>query len=118
VLSQSFTPWLTIDVEITDGAALIRLRGDLDITTGAAFSEHLAEIMQKRPERLIFDLAGVGIVDCAGARLLLSMAESLPDGQRPVIRSAGPLVRRVLEITGLDTRCTLDGPSSRAASAD
>jgi len=85
------------------------VRGNLDITVNGALSERLAEVMEKKPARLIFDLGGVEYIDCAAARALLAAARSLPDGQRPVIRSAGPLVRRLLAVTGLDAQCVLDG---------
>lgn len=113
MLSDEFTSSLTVAVNITDGTAVISFRGDLDITARSAVSEQLAEIMQKKPERLIFDLAGVGIMDCATARAIFSAARLLPDGQRPVICSANPLVRRLLELTDLDAQCTLDGQLHR-----
>jgi len=98
-----------VDAEIVDRTAVITVRGNLDITVNGALSERLAEVMEKKPARLIFDLGGVEYIDCAAARALLAAARSLPDGQRPVIRSAGPLVRRLLAVTGLDAQCVLDG---------
>ena len=104
---------MAVDAVITDGTAVVRLRGSLDITCSSALAEQLAEIMHpaaimaKKPKRLVFDLTGVDFMDCTAARVLLSATRSLPDGQRPVIRSANPLVRRLLQLTGLDTLCTL-----------
>ena len=117
-MPDGYASSVLVDVEITDGTAVIMVCGDLDITVNAALSERLAEIMQKKPARLIFDLGGVEFMDCAAARMLLSAARSLPDGQRPVIRSAAPLVRRLLAVTGLDTQCVLDGQDPADASAD
>ncbi|HEU5392931.1 MAG TPA: STAS domain-containing protein [Streptosporangiaceae bacterium] len=118
MLPDGYTSYGLVDVEVIDGTAVIMMCGDLDITVDAALSERLAEIMQKKPARLIFDLGGVEFMDCAAARTLLSAARSLPDGQRPVIRSAGPLVRRLLAVTRLDTQCVLDGQDLAGASAD
>jgi anti-anti-sigma factor len=118
VLPDEYASSLLVDVEITDGTAVITVRGDLDITVNAALAGQLAEIMQKKPARLIFDLGSVKYMDCACARVLLSAARSLPEEQRPVIRSAGPLVRRLLAVTGLDTQCVLDSRCAAEASAD
>jgi anti-anti-sigma factor len=118
VLPDGYASFPAVYVEITDGTAVITVCGDLDITVNDALAERLAEVMQKKPARLIFDLGGVELIDCAAARVLFSAARSLPDGQRPVIRSAAPLVRRLLAVTGLDTQCVLDGQDPADASAD
>jgi anti-anti-sigma factor len=118
VLPDGYASFPAVYVEITDGTAVITVCGDLDITVDDALAERLAEVMQKKPARLIFDLGGVELIDCAAARVLFSAARSLPDGQRPVIRSAAPLVRRLLAVTGLNTQCVLDGQDPADASAD
>jgi anti-anti-sigma factor len=118
IAPDGYASSVLVDVEITDGTAAITVHGDLDITVNAALSGQLAEIMQEKPARLTFDLGGMEFMDCAAARVLLSAARSLPDGQQPVIRSAGPLVRRLLAVTGLDTQCVLDGQDPADASAD
>ena len=61
----------------------------------------------QRPQRLVFDLTRVTFMDCAAARLIAGTDRWLPDGQRPVLRHPSAEVRRVLELTGLDTRCEL-----------
>jgi anti-anti-sigma regulatory factor len=40
-------------------------------------------------------------------RLIVRTRQLLPDGGRPVISRPPPVVRRVLQITGLDTLCDL-----------
>ena len=50
----------------------------------------------------------VGFIDCAAARLIASTGQFLPHNQRPVIRFPSPLVRRVLELTGLDDYCEIE----------
>lgn len=69
----------------------------------------MAQVRESAPQRLVFDLAGVGFIDCAAARLITGTGRFLPRGQRPVIRRPGPLVRRVLELTGLDAHCEIEG---------
>jgi anti-anti-sigma regulatory factor len=52
-------------------------------------------------------MAGVGFADCASVRLIVGTGRSLPEGSRPVISRPRPVVRRVLQVTGLDTLCDL-----------
>ena len=91
----------------TGGTVTVVLRGDLDVGTEGSLGQHLARITQNEPGRLIFDMAQVGFVDCASARLIVGTDRSLPEGVRPVIRGPRPVVRRLLQITGLDARCDL-----------
>ena len=90
-----------------DGTITIVLTGDLDIVNRSWLARHLAETMKRQPRRLVFNMAEVGFADSAALRLIVSAGRLLPDGGRPVIRHPPPLVRRVLQITGLDTLCDL-----------
>lgn len=75
----------------------------------AALSEQLADVKDKKPDRLIFDMAAVGFLECAAAGVMFCAARSILPGGKPVIRSPGPLVRTLLELTSLDTQCELAG---------
>jgi anti-anti-sigma regulatory factor len=46
------------------------LRGDLDLLETGGFLEQAALAVDDRTERLVFDLAGVAFLDCAGVRAL------------------------------------------------
>jgi hypothetical protein len=50
-------------------------------------------------------------MDCATARLIARTALFLPEGRRPVVQRASPLVLRVLELTGVAAHCEVDHPS-------
>ena len=52
-------------------------------------------------------MAEVSFADSAAVRLIVRTGQLLPDGGRPVISRPPPVVRRVLQITGLDTLCDL-----------
>lgn len=91
------------------------IRGDLDLCSTPSLAARLGPVLASRPRRLVFDLARVGFIDCAAARLITSTSRSLPG--RPVIRSPGPLVRRVLELTGLDSRCEIEMPGQNPPGA-
>ena len=104
---------LAVDVRLSGGTVIVVLSGDLDLASSRSLAARLRDIQTGQPRptgqprRLVFDLSRVGFMDCAAARLIAGTARSLPDGQRPVIRSASPLVRRVLELTGLADQCEL-----------
>ena len=64
-----------------------------------------------RPRRLVLEMSGVDFIDCAAARLIASTGRFLPEGRRPVIRHPSPVLRRLLELTGLAAHCEVDNPS-------
>jgi anti-anti-sigma factor len=91
--------------------ATLVISGELDVTTAPLLSRQLAQILEGRPQRLVFDMSGVDFIDCAAARLIASTGRFLPEGRRPVIRSPNPVVRRLLELTGFAAQCEIDDPS-------
>ena len=96
-------------MRLRDGTATLILRGDLDLASRPLLARRLAQVLAGKPQRLVFDLARVGVVDCGTARLIAGCSRDLPGHARPVIRSPAPLVRRMLELTGLDARCEVLG---------
>ena len=90
-----------------DGSLIIVLSGDLDIVNRSWLARHLAETMKRQPRRLVIEMSEVGFADSAALRLIVRAGQLLPGGARPVISSPRPVVRRVLQITGLDTQCDL-----------
>ncbi|HZI75238.1 MAG TPA: STAS domain-containing protein, partial [Gemmatimonadales bacterium] len=95
----------------TAGTATLVISGELDVTTTPLLSRQLAQILECRPQRLVFDMSGVDFIDCAAIRLIALTGRFLPEGRRPVIRSPSPAARRLLELTGLAAHCEVDNPS-------
>ena len=102
-------PPMVIEAAVTAETALIVIRGELDPATTPLLARRLAQILADGPKRLVFDMAGVGFIDCAAARLIVGTGRCLPPGRRPVIRRPSPAVRRILELTGLAAHCEVDG---------
>ncbi len=96
-------------VDADPGATTIFVCGELDLVTMPAFTEQLTLALQGNPERLVLDMAATDFMDCGSARLIAGAARSLPEGQHLVIRRPGRGVRRMLELTGLDAYCEIDG---------
>jgi anti-anti-sigma factor len=91
------------------GTVTVVLSGDLDPVTSSLLRQRLAQALDERPQRLVFDMAQVGFIDCAAARLIVGTGRYLPAGSRPVIQRPSPAVCRVLKLTGLDAHCELEG---------
>ena len=98
-----------IEVEAASAATTIFVRGELDLVTMPLLTEQLTLVAREKPGRLVFDLARTDFMDCGSARLLAGAGEWLPEGQRPVIRRPSRSVRRVLELTGLEAYCAIEG---------
>ena len=84
------------------------LQGEFDVTSEGALSAALERIHQRRPGRLIFEMAAVGYLDCASARLIAGTSRWLPDGVKPVISSPSPIARRVLQVSGIGVGCEFE----------
>ena len=89
--------------------AVIRLRGELDVTVCVTLAEILAPLSGPGLGRLVVDLNQVDFLDCAAAAVIFEAArKALPPGEMPIIRAQRPMVSRLLEITGWDSQCVLD----------
>ena len=88
---------------VRDGpVCTVVLCGDLDLTETGGFLEQAALAVDDRTERLVFDMAGVTFLDCAGVRALSIAARLAPGGCPVIIRSLSPMGRRIAELLDLD----------------
>lgn len=101
------------EADFRDGVAEVSFRGDADITATAALEEMLTFALSRNPRRLVLDLSAVGFLDCAAARVIGSVAKSMPPGQLS-IRSPSLPAYRVLQLTGLAALAE-DAPASDGA---
>jgi anti-anti-sigma factor len=80
------------------GQPIIRVAGDLDISSVDGLRSAVAEATAQRPERLTFDLAALRFMDSAGIAVLLGAAKEVSSVR---LHSPTLAVRRVVELTGL-----------------
>jgi anti-anti-sigma factor len=97
-----------IEVTVTGQTATVLIGGELDLATTAFLTEQLTLITRRAPRQIVFDLTRVSFMDCGSARLIADAGLLLPDRPRPVIRHARPVVRRIFELSGLDSLCELE----------
>ena len=80
------------------GAPVVVVSGELDISNAATLEATVESLTAGHPERLIFDLSHLRFMDSAGIAVLVgstSKADSVH------VRDPSPIVRRVIELTGL-----------------
>jgi anti-anti-sigma factor len=100
---------LVIKVEVSQDSATVVINGELDLTTRPLLIERLSPVLRTRPRRLVLDMAGTSFIDCGSARLIASAVRFVPEDSRVIIRHPSRAVRRVLELTGLDLDCEIEG---------
>lgn len=87
----------TLTVDIDDGVVVVR--GDIDMAGGPVLEAAIVGLENDRT--LVIDLAGVSFIDSSGLRSLLGASRrARARGADVALRSIGPEVTRLLEITG------------------
>jgi anti-anti-sigma factor len=90
-----------IDMQLDPtGAQVVVLSGELDSSNAASLQERMASIPPQSAQRLIFDLTGLQFMDSAGIAVLIGAATNASSVS---LRNPSPIIRRVLETTGLST---------------
>ncbi len=91
---------LTLDTQRIGNAAVVSLRGDVDLTAYEAVQAAL-DGARERGTVLVLDLRAVGFMDTSGLRLVISEQQRAEaDGYRFVVVPGSGKVRRLFEIAG------------------
>jgi anti-anti-sigma factor len=89
----------TVDGSIDrSGLLTLSIAGELDIASVDGVKESINGLFAGNPERVVFDLEGLTFMDSSGIALMLQMSRQV--GAVEVLH-ATPIVRRVIEATGL-----------------
>ncbi|MEV6246645.1 STAS domain-containing protein [Streptomyces sp. NPDC051742] len=96
-----------------EGRTVITARGELDIDTGPALRDEIAEALE-RNHGVVVDLSGVEFMDCAGlGALIAALHVAERHGHALTLRSPNRQVTRLLRLTGAHERLPVE-PSSRS----
>jgi anti-anti-sigma factor len=91
-----------VTVRRASGVAVAVLHGDYDLSNAAALHAELLEVLRGRPTGMVIDLSEAAFCDLACLRTMAALG-SRAAALGAWVRVAGPspVVRRLLEITGL-----------------
>lgn len=81
-----------------DGAALVSLAGELDISNVAKLQDALDPLLDGKPQRLVFDLSELRFMDSSGIAMLLTAAAR---SESVEVRRPSEILRQVIESMGL-----------------
>jgi anti-anti-sigma factor len=96
------------EATVTGETVTVVLCGDFDVTTEVFLSARLERIRARRPRRVIFEMSQVTFIDCASARLVAGTGRWLPADVKPVVSCPSPIVRRVLQASGIGALCEVE----------
>lgn len=104
-------PLLSVELGRANGKVIVRLDGELDVSTAPKLHEVLADaVSQEASGPVILDLSALSFVDSTGLSVLVSTNNRLKDsGRILILQSAQPIVRRLLEVTGLTEVFPMEG---------
>ncbi len=88
------------------GILVVRVTGEVDMSNAAHVQEVVDQAADPEVERLIFDLEALEFIDSSGLAVLLAAAQKVPSVQ---LRNPSPIVRRVIEVTGLSETLPMEG---------
>ncbi|MGA3148836.1 MAG: STAS domain-containing protein [Acidimicrobiales bacterium] len=81
------------------GGLRLFLTGELDIVSVDGVKEVISELFASNPRRVVFDLERLTFMDSSGIALMLQLSRRVDSVE---VVNATPIVRRVIEATGLD----------------
>ena len=97
-------PGLAIITEQQSQRSVVRLQGELDVSTSDRLRHAIGNALEGHPPLLVVDLSGLDFADCAGISILVCAHKRLAEGgSELLITGAKPIVWRLLQLTGLDT---------------
>ncbi|MGH9018229.1 MAG: STAS domain-containing protein [Acidimicrobiales bacterium] len=96
---------LTVEASTVEGVPMLTLVGELDISTADILRRAVDQVLGGRPERLLFDLRDLAFMDSSGIAVMIVAANGVEVVE---FRHASPIIRRVVEATGLTDTLRLD----------
>lgn len=95
-------PELSISVERSPTEAVIRLVGEIDLSTASQLSSVVTDVVGDAPARVVLDMEGVTFCDSQGLGTLVVLSRRAGmAGTMLILTNVGEFLQRVLDITGL-----------------
>jgi anti-anti-sigma factor len=105
---------LAIITEHHGQQSVLRLRGELDVANQDQLRCAIRTALDHhRPQVLVLDLSALGFTDCAGLSAIMWARKHLAgQGRELVLTGIQPLVRQLLNLTGLNRYLHLSTPEA------
>jgi anti-sigma B factor antagonist len=95
---------LNVSTSSQGGHAVVTASGELDLYTAPRLQTVLAALLREPVDRVVVDLSGVEFCDSTGMNVLLAAMKRVKEnGGTFELAAPRPAVRRILQVTGLDT---------------
>jgi len=95
------------DLVPEDGRVLVRLGGELDLSSTPVLEQRLRDARDEGGRQLVVDLRNLDFMDSTGLTLLVRWARGAEqDGYELALVRGEPRVHRLFELTGLDRTFT------------
>src|ERR1700723_76059 len=100
---------LNVSSRFQDDHTIVTIRGEIDLYTAPRLHSELVGLLAEgMPVRVIIDMSGVEFCDSTGMNVLLScLRRARERGGELEIAAPKPAVRKILQVTGLDSVFTL-----------
>ena len=103
---------MMLSIEVHEDRAAVLVTGEIDIDSSHHVEEALERLGKAGIRHFTMDFAEVTFMDSSGVRALMRLIGTRPTSTVTLV-GVQPIVRRVLQITGLDTRLTLASSAHR-----
>jgi anti-sigma B factor antagonist len=80
------------------GVPIVRITGEVDMSNVDVVGAAVDLAIANNPERIVFELGDLEFMDSSGLAMLLAITERISVVE---LRRPRPLIRRVIELTGL-----------------
>jgi anti-sigma B factor antagonist len=101
---------LVTSTAVVGDSAVVSVTGDVDLTSSGHLGEVLREAIQEA-DNVVVDFAGLSFIDSSGLSALVDAHRRTRDGGGTLtLRHPTAMLRRLLDITRLDTLLMIDPP--------
>ena len=101
--SAASTPIVSVEWAHTTEGLVIQLEGELDVASCVDAAATTEALLSQWHGAVIVDLAAVTFTDSTGLNFLAGLNRRVTgSGERFVVRDPSPIVRRLIDVSGLD----------------
>jgi len=90
---------ITVRTRHQDGVPVISVTGELDLTNAGEVRSAVEAVVSDHDQRVVFEVSELTFMDSSGIALLASVTRRAREVE---LRDPTPIVRRLIEMTGLD----------------